>query len=143
MNDKPTPIQRFIAKVAVSERGCWLWLGAKNTVGRPFFSYNLKLVAAHKWMWERENGPVPEGLVLDHFFCNDPGCVNPDHIRPVTNRENILRGSGVASVNLSKDKCPICGGEYIWSTGTKIQRYCRPCKTKRASELKKSKREKV
>lgn len=143
MNKKLTPIQRFISKVAVSERGCWLWLGAKSPVGRPFFSFGGKLKQAHKWIWERENGPVPDGLVLDHFVCDDPGCVNPDHLRPVTNRENILRGTGVASANLAKDRCPRCSGEYIWATGSKIQRYCRPCKTKRANELRKSKKEKM
>lgn len=139
--DKQNPIQRFIAKVAVSERGCWLWLGGKTIGGRPIFSCRLKAVQAHKWIWERENGPVPDGLVLDHFVCDDPGCVNPDHLRPVTNRENILRGRGVASANMAKDCCPKCYGAYKETTRGKLQRYCPKCKSKRGNELKKIKRE--
>ncbi len=36
-------------------------------------------------------GAVPAGLVLDHFACDNKGCVNPDHVRPVSQRENTLR----------------------------------------------------
>lgn len=123
--------------------GCWLWMGALHHTGRPVFSYNSKFIFAYRWAWEQENGPVPDGLVLDHFACDNPGCVNPDHLRPVSPRENTLRGRSLASANAAKNECPVCGNEYIWATGSKIQRYCRPCKTRVARKLKNSKREKA
>lgn len=47
---------------------------------------------AHRLEWEKINGPVPEGLELDHL-CRNRWCVNPDHLEPVTHQENIRRGS--------------------------------------------------
>jgi hypothetical protein len=41
-------------------------------------------------MWEQVNGPIPEGLQLDHL-CSVPSCVNPDHLEPVTPAENARR----------------------------------------------------
>ena len=50
-------------------------------------------------MWERERGPIPEGLQLDHL-CGVPSCVNLDHLEPVTGAENSRRSS---SAKLSRD----------------------------------------
>lgn len=51
--------------------------------------------AAHRYSWEEANGPVPEGLELDHL-CRTPACVRPDHLEPVTHLENQRRGSVTA-----------------------------------------------
>jgi hypothetical protein len=45
---------------------------------------------AHRVMWERLRGPIPPSFVLDHL-CGRKACVNPDHLEPVTQAENILR----------------------------------------------------
>ena len=55
-------------------------------------------MGAHRWSYQHHIGPVPEGLVLDHL-CRVRHCVNPDHLEPVTSRENTLRGEGFAAVN--------------------------------------------
>jgi hypothetical protein len=42
-------------------------------------------------MYERHIGPIPEGLQLDHL-CRNRACINPAHLEPVTNLENLRRG---------------------------------------------------
>src|SRR5690554_7618442 len=42
-------------------------------------------------MYESFVGPIPEGLHLDHL-CRNRACVRPDHLEPVTNKENVHRG---------------------------------------------------
>ena len=46
---------------------------------------------AHRAAYETWIGPIPEGLQLDHL-CRNRACCNPDHLEPVTNRENQRRG---------------------------------------------------
>lgn len=46
---------------------------------------------AHVVAWESINGPVPNGLQLDHL-CRVRSCVNPEHLEPVTGIENLRRG---------------------------------------------------
>ena len=85
--------QEKIGKSIVkSENGCWLWQGAKN--GKGYATHRVskgKVSVVHKFYYELVKGPVPKGLVLDHL-CRIKHCVNPDHLEPVTNQENVLRG---------------------------------------------------
>jgi hypothetical protein len=69
---------------------CLLWTGCKTSNGYGRFKVDGKTVVAHKWLWEQENGPVPDGLQLDHL-CKVKHCVNLDHLEPVTPRENKMR----------------------------------------------------
>jgi hypothetical protein len=45
---------------------------------------------AHRVVYERVRGPIPKGLVLDHL-CRNPGCVNPEHLEPVSQATNLRR----------------------------------------------------
>ena len=82
--------ERFYSHVKKSE-SCWLWTASttKNGYGRFAVSHERTQVA-HRWLWEQTNGPVPEGLELDHV-CKVKHCVNPDHLEPVTRSENQWR----------------------------------------------------
>lgn len=83
---------RFIAKVTVSETGCWLWGGYVDPKGYGIFGVGgQKLSRAHRFAYERFIGPVPDGLFLDHL-CRNRNCVNPHHLEVVTNQENVTRG---------------------------------------------------
>lgn len=44
------------------------------------------------------------GLQLDHL-CRNIACANPEHLEPVTQRENVLRGVGPTAINAAKTTC--------------------------------------
>jgi len=83
-------------RILVQDQGfespCWIWLLSRNAGGYGRAADGkggVKL--AHCLAWEKENGrPKPEGLDLDHI-CRVKECCNPDHLEPVTRRENLLR----------------------------------------------------
>jgi hypothetical protein len=74
--------------------GCWNWLlKIENSgYGRVTLTGVRKQIQAHVAEYEKKYGPVPEGKVLDHT-CKNPICVNPDHLEPVTQLENIARSN--------------------------------------------------
>ena len=71
--------------------GCWLWLRSKTSMGYGNLTIKNKQILAHRYVYEKFKGPIPEGLTLDHS-CRNPICVNPDHTEPVTHAENCRRG---------------------------------------------------
>ena len=86
------PLIRFERKVSPEPNtGCWLWEGALSGNGYGSFYDGERMVSAHSFAYVNSKGPVPEGLELDHL-CRIRCCVNPEHLEPVTRRENTLRG---------------------------------------------------
>ena len=71
----------------VSKAGdCWLWTGTKRD-GYGMIKREGVMAQAHRVSYEMTKGPIPEGAMLDHR-CRNRSCVNPDHLRPVTNKQN-------------------------------------------------------
>jgi hypothetical protein len=115
------PIDRFMAKVEKTD-SCWNWLAQLNEGGYGRFSYRLKMVAAHRWIFEHVNGPIPDGLQVDHL-CRNRRCVNPAHMEAVTGQVNTLRGETRAARNAAKTHCP--QGHHLEDVNGR--RICRPC----------------
>lgn len=121
--------QRFWSKVdRIAGAPCWLWTGNQFHDGYGQFNVQGRQLRAHRWAYEAGVAPIPEGLVIDHR-CRNRLCVNPDHMEPVTNQENVLRGIGISAVNARKIRC-IHGHEFT-TKNTRIRpdgsRACREC----------------
>jgi len=89
---------------------------------------------AHRISYELLKGDIPEGLDLDHL-CRNRGCVNPDHLEPVTRKENLLRGNTIPAKHARKTHCPqgheyTKGNTFISKSGS---RHCRKCRAIRSS----------
>lgn len=91
---RDTLAERFWPKV--DKRGpddCWEWKGGKIPAGYGIIRGHGKVLKAHRVAWELTNGPIPEGegwhgtCVLHK--CDNPGCVNPAHLRLGPQSENI------------------------------------------------------
>jgi hypothetical protein len=121
--------ERFMEKVEKTEDGCWLWLASLDARGYGQFRRPEPphIAKAHRVSYELHVGPIPEGLTLDHL-CRVRHCVNPDHLEPVTNRENILRGESFTAQQARQTHC-VRGHEFtpenthVW----RGHRGCRAC----------------
>jgi hypothetical protein len=88
--------------------GCDIWQGARCGGKYGVVGVAGRMYLVHRVRYEREIGPIPDGLDLDHFICDNGagGCCNPLHCRPVTKRENNLRSNGAAAISAGKMRCP-------------------------------------
>lgn len=151
---EPSKNDGFWARVSPEPNtGCWLWVGrmAWNGYGLFYDCTQKRSFRAHRKAYEIMVGQVPFGLQLDHL-CRVRACVNPEHLEPVTLRENLARGLGTvpASIALvemlkSKTHCPnghLYFPENLLSMEFGIRRCkaCRIAKSRRSSEKRRRRR---
>lgn len=86
---------RFWKKVDKSG-DCWLWIAGKDAYGYGQFSIGFKKVKPHRLSYEMAKGPIPEGMVIDHR-CHNRVCVNPAHLRAITQKQNTENRSEATS----------------------------------------------
>lgn len=103
------PNAAFMAQTREDENGCWIWMGPRNRYGNGVqygnTRYQRRGIGAHRLAWILFRGPIPEGMQIDHL-CRVTRCVNPLHLEPVTQRENIMRSPvAIAAVNARKTHC--------------------------------------
>lgn len=118
-------------RVTITE-ACWLW-GRKLVEGYGRLNIAGTFAPAHRLSYELWRSPIPEGLVIDHL-CRVRNCVNPDHLEPVTNATNILRGEGLSARRRRQTSCArghALAGEnlYAWvDDGGRTHRRCVACR---------------
>lgn len=132
------PLAEQLASKYVEGPGCWEWTGALSHTRKgpayPEFTRRVepgkyRVFKGHRAMYELHVGPIPEGYVVDHL-CENTRCVRPDHLRAVTQRENILRGDGMSARHAAQTHC-VRGhafdeeNTYVDKRGS---RQCRACR---------------
>lgn len=130
-------VPRFWSKVDFGNMlACWDWTGNKTIDGYGRFKTDDgQSVAAHRWAYETNVGPLIEGMEIDHL-CFNRACVRPDHLEQVTPQVNNLRSGSVAAINARKTHCP--NGHLYTKENTRLERQgpgkrigrrCRACRS--------------
>ena len=151
---RPQAVKRlFWARTSVTEN-CWVWTGARSSLGygrltiwHPVMKKSVN-VAAHRLSLAIHGKPLPAGMDIDHH-CNNPACVRPDHLRPISHRQNLRKktGADIADPNLRSAyfNGKVCKrGHDLTATGrwnASSQQYqCRACDRERMKRSRTMKR---
>ncbi len=142
--------ERFWSKVDKhGPGGCWIWT-AFLTRGYGHFTTTTDghqvTKKAHRIAYELLVGPIPDGLCIDHV-CRTRSCCNPEHLRPVTWRENIFApgSKSIAVKHAEKTHCrhghALVEGNLLRFGLAMGKRLCAECNKRRCKE--KAKRRKA
>lgn len=97
--ERATWVERFMEYVLIGD-DCWPWIGARQQQGYGLWTFyppnvpEKRLQVAHRVMWELLRGPIPAQFTDVDHLCRNKGCVNPDHLEPVTHEVNLARAGG-------------------------------------------------
>lgn len=103
--------ERFDKKYIPTDSGCWQWQSPVDTDGYGQFTLNFEgkkyMLRAHRYSWIVANKQDwPSDKPVARHLCNNPSCVNPNHIVPGTAKENaadaIAAGTHYRGTNATK-----------------------------------------
>ena len=120
----------------VKQGDCHEWQGPLDRDGYGTFYLRRRGRRAHRVGWFAHNGPIPEGMVVNHS-CRNRACVNVQHLRLFTVTENALSdSSSLAYINSRKIHCPR-GHTYdkVATYRGKTQRVCSTCERDKQRRL--------
>lgn len=118
---------RFWKRVTLNPTtGCWLWTGRVRNTGYGDFWYEGKPWRAHRVAYRAFRDALPP--ILDHI-CEVRHCVNPDHLRPSSARENVLRSK--TALCAIKARMTVCRFGHPLVFRKPNRRYCLICGTRR------------
>ncbi len=139
---------KFYSKIDISnEENCWEWKGSISSYGYGMFSIRGVEFRAHRIAYHLKYGIKELHTVIDHK-CMNKSCVNPDHLREVTIRINVIENSKSLTVNQIKQTHCMRGHEFT-PENTYVQkpgvyggrkRKCRACSIARTARVKLSKK---
>lgn len=137
--------ERFDAKLTRSPEGCLIYGGATQN-GYGVFNVGGKAVKAHRYAYEQVNGPIPEGMTLDHEChnkslargecapgpCRHRACCDPGHLIVRGMWDNTRMGGAFTAAHSRKTHCPQ-DHEYdgVNARGERICHRCQYAATKR------------
>lgn len=80
------------------ENGCWISTYSTGSHGYAQIGWQedgrIRATTAHRAAWVHATGEqIPAGITVDHV-CKTRRCVNPQHLRLLSNHENARRTAG-------------------------------------------------
>ena len=147
-------LESVLSRLVVVDQGfvtpCRIWTGSKTSAGYGNVGWNGKVVVVHRLLYQELVGPLPDGSKGDHIChtytdclggptCPHRLCAEVEHIEPVSNLVNCLRGMGPSAINARKLFCdaghPLFGTNlHLEQTGNGgIGRRCRKCRNLNAA----------
>lgn len=100
-----------IAARSKREGECLIWTGAMSDDGYGIMKVKGKTRQAHLVAWDLANGPIPEGMQIDHI-CYNRACLEPKHLRLATHSQNQWNQSGSTAASGYRNVYPAKGGGY-------------------------------
>jgi hypothetical protein len=71
---------KFYTKIRIkSSTECWEWIGGKSADGYGIFYHRGEREYAHRLSFALYKTPIPKKILIRHT-CDNPSCVNPDHL---------------------------------------------------------------
>ena len=126
-----TLADQILARTA-QDGECLIWQGAVQSSGYGSVGNGLGGTAlAHRVVFTEMVGPIEEGMTIDHL-CRVRSCVNPDHLEPVTQGENLRRAVPYRRPQKRRlGKCEHDDSDvYIDPSGKRVCRECRRERTR-------------
>lgn len=107
-------------KSEVTPEGCIRWTGHVDANGYGKISYQGKDLLTHRAAYVTANGSIPGGAHILHK-CDNPACINPDHLTVGTNRDNILDKAMKGRAGKRLDKAAVTEIKGMIAMGAKQQ----------------------
>lgn len=117
---------------------CWEWIGSKDVYGYGRIYRAPRTIKAHRLSYQLFKGPLDHRLFILHS-CDNPGCVNPEHLRLGTQKDNVTdmikRGRNTRTKAFSERSHCNKGHEltddnvYFRPDGRDKARGCKKCKS--------------
>ena len=79
----------LLTNIEKTEDGCWIWQGQtdRDGYGRTWYKGRGSL-STHRLFYEVWTGPIEPGKLIMHS-CDNPPCVNPEHLIQGTHKDNM------------------------------------------------------
>lgn len=142
MPDRRPLRDRLLSGLLVDPSGCLILTGTLDRKGYGAISVNGIPRRVHRVMWELFEGPIPDGLDLDHVRdrgCTNRNCASIAHLEPVTHRVNLLRGDTIPAMYAAREECsqghPFdLANTYRRPEGSRVCRTCKRARNRRYKE---------
>jgi len=88
MSMTESDLDRFLSKIDFAGE-CWDWTAARDGQGYGNFWIKDRTVKAHRIACWLRHGPPPEGKPTVDHLCKNTSCVNPEHLRWASHKEQV------------------------------------------------------